>query len=125
MQGYKLKDSDFKIQKDGVYINSGVVSKNPGMLLIHANWCGHCQRFKPVFNELQQHLGKDFPCVSIEDADLNDDRIKSALNFKGYPTIKFFDQNGKIINEYNGQDRSKDALLNHICELYHHCVKYH
>ena len=117
MEGQKLKSSDFKITKNGVYVNNSITGGNPGLLLIHANWCGHCQRFKPTFNELCQQLGKDFPCTSIEDANLDYDNLKQSLNFKGYPTIKFFDQSGKIISEYQGRDRSKSALLDHICDL--------
>ena len=40
------------------------------------------------------------------------------------PTIKFFDQSGKIIGEYQG-DRSKGDLLKQVCKTYHHCVRYH
>jgi thiol-disulfide isomerase/thioredoxin len=125
MEGLQLTSSDFKVTKNGVYVHSKVNGGNPGMLLIFANWCGHCQRFKPTFNQLCKQLGEDFPCTSIEDSNLDDANLKNALDFKGYPTIKFFDQNGKIIGDYNKGDRSKQALLDHICELYHHCISYH
>lgn len=125
MEGQKLKSSHFKVSGNHVYVDPKIHGGNPGLLLIYANWCGHCQRFKPTFNDLCRQLGKDFPCTSIEDADMDDDNLKSALNFRGYPTIKFFDQSGKIIGDYNSGDRSKEALLNHICDLYHHCIKYH
>ena len=125
MEGKQLKSSDFKVTKNGVYVNQKVNGGNPGMLLIFANWCGHCQRFKPTFNELCKQLGDEFSCTSIEDSNLDDNDLKTALNFKGYPTIKFFDQNGKIIGDYNKGDRSKQAMLDHICDLYHHCISYH
>jgi thiol-disulfide isomerase/thioredoxin len=125
MEGQKLKSSHFKVSGNQVYVDPKIHGGNPGLLLIYANWCGHCQRFKPTFNDLCRQLGKDFPCTSIEDSDMDDDNLKSALNFRGYPTIKFFDQSGKIIGDYNSGDRSKEALLNHICDLYHHCIKYH
>lgn len=125
MEGKQLKSSDFKVTKNGVYVHQKVNGGNPGMLLIFANWCGHCQRFKPTFNELCNQLGNDFPCISIEDSNLDDNDLKTALDFKGYPTIKFFDQNGKIIGDYNKGDRSKQAMLDHICDLYHHCISYH
>jgi thiol-disulfide isomerase/thioredoxin len=124
MEGIRLKSSSFKINNGNAYVKSNISNGKPGLLLIYANWCGHCQRFKPTFNELCKNLGSDFPCTSIEDSDLDDDSLKSALNFKGFPTIKFFDQSGKIIGDYKG-DRSKQDLLDNICELYHHCIKYH
>lgn len=125
MEGKQLKSSDFKVTKNGVYVNQKVNGGNPGMLLIFANWCGHCQRFKPTFNELCKQLGDEFSCTSIEDSNLDDNDLKTAFDFKGYPTIKFFDQNGKIIGDYNKGDRSKQAMLDHICDLYHHCISYH
>lgn len=122
MNKTRLRSEDFKITKNGVYINSHKAT--PGLLLIHADWCGHCQRFKPTFIELSQELGSTFRCLSIEDSDMDDD-LKRSLNFSGYPSIKFFDQSGKIIADYNGNDRMKTTILKHICDVYHHCIKYH
>jgi thiol-disulfide isomerase/thioredoxin len=124
MEGTKLSQKDFTMTKNGVYINKNL--KSPGMILIYANWCGHCQRFKPTFNQLYRQLGTDFHCMSLEDTELKGNaNLNQALNIQGYPTIKFFDQKGKIIGEYNNGDRSKEALLKHICKVYHHCVKLH
>jgi thiol-disulfide isomerase/thioredoxin len=124
MKGKRLNTSHFQITNNDVYINKNITKGNPGLLLIYADWCGHCQRFKPVFDDLCSILGDDFPCTAIEDTDLSNEKLRNGLNFKGYPTIKFFDQSGKIIGDYKG-DRSKNDLLKKICELYHHCVKYH
>jgi thiol-disulfide isomerase/thioredoxin len=89
------------------------------MLLIHATWCSHCVRFKPTFNELCDSIGKDFTCTSIESKEITED-LKSILSFRGFPTIKFFDKTGRIIGDYNGS-REKNDILEHICDVYHHC----
>lgn len=124
MEGIKLSPNDFIKKSDGLYINNKFV-KSPGMLLIWANWCSHCTAFKSTFNQIVRLLGNEFQCVSIEHSDLqNNTNLIEALNFRGYPTIKFFDQNGKIIGEYKG-DRSKPELLKYICKIYHHCVRLH
>lgn len=104
-------------------------SGNPGILLIHATWCGHCKRFIPTYQSLCRKLnkknGNDFPCVAIEDAELSKKpELVKALNFRGYPTIKFFDQYGKIIGNYEGE-RSEEKILDKICQVYHHCVTQH
>lgn len=122
MEGKKLTPNDFSIKGNNVYINK---NKNPGMLLIWADWCGHCQRFKPTFNEMCKKLGDEFPCISIEDSELGKDKnLAKSLNFRGYPTIKFFDQNGKIVADYTSE-RSEKPLYDHICKFYHHCISYH
>ena len=120
INGRILTKGNFRVNNDGVYVNN---INTPGMLLIHASWCGHCVRFKPTFNELCDDLGSDFICSSIESEEITND-LRTALNFKGFPTIKFFDQNGKIIGEYSGS-RNKESILEYICDVYHHCYKYH
>jgi thiol-disulfide isomerase/thioredoxin len=125
MLGKQLKSSDFNINNKDVYLNKRITNGKPGLLLIYADWCGYCQRFKPTFKEIASILGNNFPCTSIEESDLkNKDKLRTALDFEGFPTIKFFDQHGKIIGNYKG-DRSKNDILTQICQTYHHCVNYH
>lgn len=123
IKGIVLNEKHFSEKLNGVYINVNKVNKNPGMLLIHATWCGHCVRFLPTFNELSDYVGKDFTCASIESEEITDN-LKNMLDFRGFPTIKFFDQTGRIIGDYNG-NRDKDDILKHICNVYHHCFYNH
>ena len=125
LRGIKLTANDFISNSDGVYINTNITKKNPGMLFVFANWCGFCIKFKDTFNELQQQLGGDFPLVSLEDVELKKNtKLSDSLNVQGFPTIKFFDQNGKIVSDYN-KNRDKATILQHICKVYHHCINYH
>lgn len=125
LEHFTLTTADFDVKSNSVYVNTGVTNKTPGMLLIWAEWCGHCQRFKPTFERLQQRFGKNFPLLSIEDSELSrDDSVKRSLNFRGYPTMKFFDQHGKIIGDYTG-DRDEESVLKHVCNVFHHCISYH
>ena len=121
-----LSVKDFKITKDNVFVKT---NNNPGILLIHATWCGYCKRFIPAYKRVCQLLNArdtTFPCLAIESEELKADggKLSNALNVEGFPTIKFFDQNGKIIGDYNG-DRDPDSILKNICKVYHHCVKHH
>jgi thiol-disulfide isomerase/thioredoxin len=125
LQGIKLTADDFVSNSDGVYINTNITKKNPGMLFVFASWCGHCHKFMPIFNELQQQLGSDFPLVSLEDTELKKNtKLSNSLDVQGFPTIKFFDQRGKIVSDYN-KSRDKTSILEHICKIYHHCINYH
>jgi thiol-disulfide isomerase/thioredoxin len=125
LRGIKLESKDFILKSDEVYINTNITKKNPGMLFVYANWCGFCVKFKSTFNELQQQLGSDFPLVSLEDIELNKNTtLSKSLQVQGFPTIKFFDQNGKIIGNYN-KNRDKQTIIEHICKVYHHCINYH
>jgi thiol-disulfide isomerase/thioredoxin len=122
-----LTTKGFKISGKEVYVNNP--SGNPGLLLIHASWCGHCKRFAPTYQSLCKKLNKngdDFPCVAIENEELGKDggKLSDALNVGGFPTLKFFDQHGKILGDYNG-GRDEGHLLDTVCKVYHHCVTKH
>lgn len=121
LSGKILKASDFTIKGSDVFVNK--CDNNPGMLLIQATWCSHCVKFSSTFNEIADTIGQDFCCTSIENESLTEE-LSSALKVRGYPTIKFFAQDGKLISDYN-KERSKDAILNEICQVYHHCISKH
>jgi thioredoxin-like negative regulator of GroEL len=121
--GTILKANDFQVRGNKVLINLNKTKKVPGMLLIWGDFCGHCHRFMPVFNELTNSLGRNYSCASIESEELQGQKtLTTALNFQGYPTICFFNQKGIIIGQYNGS-REKGAILDTICKVYQHCNK--
>ena len=111
LSGSSFKTGGQRLQIKGV--------KTPSMLLIHASWCGHCKTFKPVYEKLGKKLKGSFPLLSIEDTHINKD-LGQALNFKGYPSLKFVDANGYITDDYNGE-RSEIAILSKICDVYQKC----
>lgn len=119
LNGIVLSKKDFDVKNKKITNNNN----KPGMILIHATWCGHCVRFHDTWNDIAKSIGKDFSCMSIESEQI-DDNLTKMLNFKGFPTIKFVDQRGNIISQYDKQ-RDKETLLKTICEVYHHCVKRH
>lgn len=95
--------------------------KIPSMLLIHAEWCGFCKQFLPTYKQMAAKLkNKGYTLHAIEDTYINKD-LGQALNFKGYPTIKYLDANGYIVETHSGE-RSEKAILNKICQVYHKCV---
>lgn len=116
LKGIHLKESDFII-KNGKAI---VPSNHPGMLLIYADYCPHCHVFIPTFNKIQTIVGDKFPMMSIEHS-LISSSLNKALDFSGYPTIKFFDQQGNLIKDYNGERTEADILM-YICKIYNFCV---
>lgn len=120
INGEMLKANDFQVNGSDVFISKTKTKGHPGMLLIKADFCGHCTRFIPTFNEVHKKIGKDFSMTSVEHTELSDSKLTSALNFRGFPTIKFFNQHGKIVAEHSG-GRDTSSLLQEICKVYHKC----
>ena len=74
--------------------------------LIHADWCGHCQRLLPKWNQMKEHLNINHELMEIEASDpqknvkfldLNK-RIQGnkEIYVNGYPTVFRVDNNGKL-----------------------------
>ena len=87
------------------------------MVLFHATWCGHCQKFMPEWNKASNELkknggrvnGKTVSMVKV-DADENGELVKE-YDVSGFPTVKVMSQ-GKIV-DYDG-DRSMSGLMKYI-----------
>jgi len=86
----------------------------PIVLLIHAEWCGHCRAFKPVWEEMERELSAtpdNVVLASVEEKGLNMITPEHIANFSGFPTIRFI-QNGTV-QEHEGS-RNKEELMKKI-----------
>jgi thiol-disulfide isomerase/thioredoxin len=111
-----LQSKDLQIVDNNVY----VYSKGPGMLLVHAEWCGHCVRFMPQYKKLSEKLKDTFPFTAVEESQMNK-QTQKKIGVKGYPSLYFFDESGKIIEMYT-EERDNDKILKKICTVYHKCT---
>ncbi len=80
-------------------------------VLVYAEWCGHCQNFKPEYIKFADKA--QFIHVYALDSDLNEN-IKNSFDdskfpIRGFPTLLLF-KNGKPVEEYSGE-RTASALL--------------
>jgi thiol-disulfide isomerase/thioredoxin len=87
------------------------------VILIYAEWCGHCKRLKPHWNKMRNYLqgNPHLEIVEIADNDVNKDAKIAKLNrrlkptskkiaIQGYPTLLCI-ENG-VVYEFNGSDRN-------------------
>lgn len=67
------------------------------LTLIKADWCGHCKKFFPIWEELPKHL----PNINFKvlDSEQNKEEIQK-YKIAGYPSI-FLEIDNKIL-EYTG-----------------------
>ena len=90
------------------------VAAQKSVVLFYADWCGHCKKFMPTWDEISTELNDSqsttkFMKVNCGKPDENEAHaaIMQKYKIKGYPTILTF-ENGEA-TEYNG-DRSLDGF---------------
>lgn len=94
-------------------------TQKPVLLLIHAEWCGHCKALMPQWNDMKRQLLKDNSYTSenikeIESEelykldDINRDYIEDGNNIyaDGYPTMGKI-QNGSFVRYQGGRSTSE------------------
>jgi thiol-disulfide isomerase/thioredoxin len=106
-----------KMQETGPVANA---DKKAVVVLIHANWCGHCQRLEPEWNTMKDSLDIAvkqkiiFEEIESEELDTKLPMVSKTymngkpLEYRGFPTIGSI-RNGKF--EMYGGGRSSAELL--------------
>lgn len=96
-------------------------TNKPVLVLMHAHWCGHCQRLMPQWNEMKDYIIKNNMYSPEEIKEIESDEqneklrdlnehymIDGEIRPEGYPTM------GKIVNgrfePYHG-DRDTESLI--------------
>jgi thiol-disulfide isomerase/thioredoxin len=103
---YKFVQNQINENKDDTNYNKDNIKTK--LVLYHAEWCGHCKNFLPVWKQfVQQH-----PEISTEDIECSNDANKSkCANIEGFPTVVLIKDNQQI--KYNGE-RTIDGLYNFV-----------
>ena len=91
-----------------------LVKKGPiTIILVYADWCGHCHTYKPKFDEAAKNRKSPFQVASINDEMLPsvNERIKSMnksanINISGYPSVVSLNNKGEFV-----KDLSQDAAI--------------
>ena len=105
---------------DKIIENTGVEAKPVVVVLIHADWCGHCQTLKPEWNTMQESLNAmendKVLFETIESAEL-DNKLPllsqkymngNKVSYSGFPTIGNIENNE--FKQYGGQRNSVELL---------------
>lgn len=85
--------------------------------LFYADWCPHCQHFKPHFKKaissLNGKTGKDGKKIRLEMVDCDADKnVSRQYDVSGYPTVKLIKDDGTQV-EYGGE-RTYEGLRKYL-----------
>lgn len=74
------------------------ITKGPlTLVLVYADWCGHCQRFKPTMEELEKDSNRSIQTARIRDDVFPKSQLSSA-KIEGYPTLMLVKNSGEVTN---------------------------
>jgi thioredoxin domain-containing protein 5 len=87
-------------------VNETSKPSEPWFIMFYADWCGHCKRLIPSWEELATQLqGKTYiGAVNCEE----NTYLRDRFGIKGFPTLLFFDKEG-VMYKYKGE-RSVEKL---------------
>ena len=107
-------NSDNKVER---YNN--LIKRVPSIVLFYADWCGHCNNFKPEWKKFerlarQQHKDNDFMLARVNHSYINE--IDGYSSVDGYPTIYHL-VNGKH-NKNFSNNRDVNGLIEFLMEVH-------
>jgi thiol-disulfide isomerase/thioredoxin len=94
---YHIEASDFNLATNTI---NGVTEN--ALLIVKANWCGHCKEMKKKYEYLASMYPKKFLVLESTHQDRGVAPIIAALQVKGFPTIFHVGSDGKVGQQYNG-----------------------
>lgn len=101
MSNIKWKNSKVKRVHETEEIERLLKEGGPHMIVIYADWCGHCQRAEPVLTKLADKVDGKATVYAIDESEYTGDAAK------GYPTIKIVKSG--VASDYEG-DREVEPM---------------
>ena len=90
------------------------VKSGTKLVLFYADWCGHCKKIKPVWDETSKEVNVDeikMIKVNCGEGSDKDQAIMKKYNIDGYPTIiKFVNGKAQLYQGDRDSESFKEAL---------------
>ena len=90
------------------------------LIFFKANWCGHCNRFKPVWDEFVSECQQKNEQTKLLELDIDNEESKPLMekhNVRGFPHVVLVEDNHDDI--VFTKNRTKEDLLTFLNEYAH------
>ena len=90
------------------------------LIFFKANWCGHCNRFKPVWDEFVSECQQKNEQTKLLELDIDNEESKPLMekhNVRGFPHVVLVEDNREDV--VFTKDRTKEDLLAFLDEHAH------
>ena len=85
--------------KIGMFESIAKKQDTPILIFVYADWCGHCQRYKPTWEKLTKDPNRSINMAAVRDDMLPQTSLSQrAEPISSYPTILLIGKNGKAVN---------------------------
>ncbi len=82
------------------------------LVLVYADWCGHCQKFKPMMDKLEQCKDRSIQTARVRDDMFPNSSISSA-KIEGYPSLLLVKESGEVASFKNREGEVTNAVPDH------------
>lgn len=82
--------------------------KNKTVAFFHADWCGHCQQFKPEWEKIKKEL--ELNNVKYKEINSEDRDTVNAFKIRGFPTLMVVDDGTTNGIEYEGPRKKENFI---------------
>lgn len=112
----ELVNAQFIRKKNGIFLNLKISKKQQGLIMFYSPYCKSCETMKEKWAELATLFKNRFfiSALNVENDYMENENIRADLRITQYPTIKFIQKSGKIV-DYKGQ-QTINEIVHFICE---------
>jgi thiol-disulfide isomerase/thioredoxin len=93
-------------------LDKRIDSRLKTLFAVLAEWCGHCQRLKPILEEVEKDPNRSIQIVKIRDTVFPKSRYASE-KIEGYPTLMLIDEQGSVVKFKNSNGEVTNSIPNY------------